>query len=498
MHNLTSGELARAIWRRRWWFLPPVFLALAAAAALIYWLPPTYEASTLVMVERQKVPSDYVKATITTSMDDRIRTLEPQVNNRETLERMIRQLDLFPRVRRQSGMGAAVALARKDLRLRTQGDILFSIFFEYTDPIKAAAAANQIADVFIQENLKLRENQAEGTSSFLEAELYQTRQRLEAQEAKIAAFKQRYMGQLPEQSDTSLKVVDSLQSKLQINMEAIDKAEQRRLEVQAQMQQAKTADRDRDRPAAAAAVHTPASRLEQARSELAALLTQYTERHPEVIRKRAEIASLEKEQLSAQAAAQAAALAPAPPAAPVASRQDDPVLRAEVQGIDMEVRSLKSERDHILAQISQLQARLENVPQVEQQLLSLSRDYDNIQKSYDSLLAKRIDARLAENLEKSRQGEQFKILERAVPPPVPTGPNLALILGACLLVGVGLGTLLAVLRERLDQTYVDGDSLQAAFPGVPVLAVIPTLAKSDRAAPAPPPARSVSIVGGRR
>lgn len=479
MHNLTPSELARAVWRRRWWFLPPVLVALAAAVALAYWLPPTYEASTLVMVERQKVPSDYVKATITSSMDDRIRTLEPQVNNRETLERIVRELNLYPQLRRQEGMDAAVVHARKDLRLRTQGDILFSIFFQYTDPVKAAAAANRIADMFIQTNLRLRENQAEGTSSFLETELEQTRHRLEAQEARIAAFKQRYMGELPEQSDTNLKVVESLQSKLQINMEAMDKAEQRRLSVQAQMQQAMSADRDRSDRATAPGgpVHTPASRLEQARGELAGLLTQYTDRHPEVIRKRAEIAALEKEQPAA-----------APPAAPPPARQEDPVLRAALAGIDLEVRSLQSERAQILAQIGERQARLESVPQVEQQLLSLSRDYDNIQKSYESLLAKRIDARLAENLEKSRQGEQFTILERAMPPAIPSGPNLPLIFGACLLVGAAAGTGLALLRERIDQTFTDGDSLQAAFPGVPVLAVIPTLAKSDRAQPAAPQA----------
>lgn len=492
MHNLTSVELGRAIWRRRVWFLVPVFLALAVAAALIYWLPPTYQASTLVMVERQKVPSDYVKATITTSMDDRIRTIEPQVNNRETLERVIRELNLFPRERRTAGMESALVLARKDLRLRTQGDILFSIFFEYTDPVKAAAAANRIADIFIQQNLQLRENQAEGTSSFLETELDQTRRRLEAQEAKIAAFKQRYMGELPEQSDTNLKIVDSLQSKLQINMEGIDKAEQRRLAVEAQMQSAHTADRDRTPAATASPVHTPASRLEQARGELAALLTQYTERHPEVIRKRAEIAALEKEE-----AAAAKAPPPSPPP-PVATRQDDPVLKAELRGIDMEVATLKRERDQILSQINVLQGRLASVPEVEQQLLSLTRDYDNIQKSYESLLAKRIDARLAENLEKSRQGEQFTILERALPPAIPSGPNVPLILGAGLLVGLALGTGLAFLRERIDQTFADGDSLQSAFPGVPILAVIPTLTPSDRAQPEPLPARTASLAGGRR
>ncbi len=492
MQDLTSGELARAVWRRRGWFLVPFFLALAVAAALLYWLPPTYEASTLVMVERQKVPSDYVKATVTTSMDDRIHTIEPQVNNRNSLERVIRELGLYRAVRRRSGMDSAVARARKDLRLRTQGDLLFSIYFEYPDPVKAAAAANRIADGFIQENLQLRENQAEGTSSFLETELEQTRRRLEAQEAKIAAFKERYMGELPEQSDTNLKIVDSLQSKLQINMEAIDKAEQRRLAIEAQMQTAQS-DRDRDRSTVAASpVHTPESRLTQARGELAALLTQYTERHPEVIRKRAEIAALEKEAASA-------AQAP-PPAAPppVATRQDDPVLKAELRGVDMEVATLKRERDQILSQINVLQNRLASVPEVEQQLLSLTRDYDNIQKSYESLLTKRIDARLAENLEKSRQGEQFTILERAVPPAIPSGPNAPLILGVGLLVGLALGTGLALLRDRLDHTFADGDSLQSAFPGVPVLAVIPPLTPGGGVPDRRSSARMMSIAGGRR
>jgi uncharacterized protein involved in exopolysaccharide biosynthesis len=149
------------------------------------------------------------------------------------------------------------------------------------------------------------------------------------------------------------------------------------------------------------------------------------------------------------------------------------VLKAEIASVDLEIRSLKNERERILGDIARVQGRLENVPRVEQELLSLTRDYDNIKNSYESLLDKRLNARLYENLEKSQQGESFTILERALPPTAPYGPNKILVLGLGLVAGGLLGLLAALLRERSDPTYPDADSLQKAFPGLPLLATIP-------------------------
>jgi uncharacterized protein involved in exopolysaccharide biosynthesis len=133
----------------------------------------------------------------------------------------------------------------------------------------------------------------------------------------------------------------------------------------------------------------------------------------------------------------------------------------------------KTERERILGDIARVQGRLENVPRVEQELLSLTRDYDNIKSSYESLLDKRLNARLYENLEKSQQGESFTVIERALPPTSPYGPNKILVLGLGLIAGGLLGLLGALLRERSDHTYPDVESLQQAFPGLPVLATIP-------------------------
>jgi len=487
MSNLTLRELVRAILRRPGWIVPPVLLGLGLAFALLKILPPTYTAGTLVMVEKQKVPADYVKATVTTAMEDRLRTIEQQVSNRDSLARIITELDLYPELRKRESMADVVDTARQDLKVRKQGDSLFTITFQYVDPRKAAAAVNRSAELFITDSLKQRATQAQGTSSFLEAELGETKKRLEAQEARIAVFKQSYMGELPEQSDTNLKMVESMQSKLEINLGALDKAEQRKLYIQTQIAQG----RDAALPPRAVGPTAPAppTRLELARAEVANLLTQYTERHPDVVRKREEVAYLEQQERERKKAA-AAAVAAETPSAASAAPPTDPILRAELESVDLEIRSLQSERDRIQAQIAQLQGRLENVPRVEQQLLSLTRDYDNIKKSYDSLLEKRINAHLAENLEKSQQGEQFTILEKAIPPELPSGPNKPLIWAAGLAGGLVLGIGLALFREQTDHTYSDPESLRTAFPGVPVLATIPLVAAAT-------PVRAASSRGKR-
>lgn len=479
MKNLTLSDLARAVWRRRVWFLVPLALGIVAGIAALRVLPRTYRAVTTVLVEPQKVPADYVKPTVTTSIEERLRTIEPQIKNRDNLERIIREMDLYPELRRGASIDRLLDQMRYDLTVRLQGDT-FLIYFDSRDPVKAARTANRVAELFIDSNLRLRENQAQGTSTFLEGELEKTKHRLEVQEAKIADFKRRNMGNLPEQRDTNLRGVEQLQTKLEINMDALDKAETRRLLLQTQLAEMRNQPSVPSRAAtlAGAPAINPPTRLDQLRAQLIELRARYTDRHPDVIRTRAEIAQLEAIEKGRPAAAppsREAAAAEAPP-------RVDPVLKADLAAVDLEIRSLKGERERILADIARTQGRLENVPTVEQELLGLTRDYDNIKNSYDSLLDKRLNARLYENLEKSQQGERFTILERALPPTIPHSPSPPLTLGMGLIAGALAGLFLALLRERTDPTYVDAQSLQQAFPGLPLLATIPVFQSAGSAA----------------
>jgi polysaccharide chain length determinant protein (PEP-CTERM system associated) len=470
MTNLTLSDLARSVWRRPLWILLPIVLGLAAAWGTLRVLTPVYRASTLVMVEKQKVPADYVKPTVTMGMEDRLSTIEQQITNRSNLERIVQEMDLYPELRRRESLEKVVDVARDNLTVAKKGDSVFTIFFKDPDPVKAANTANRVAELFIQENLKLREDQAEGTSTFLESELAQTKAKLEQQEARIAVFKQLHMGELPEQRDTNLQAVGQLQDKLAINMEALDKAETRKIYLQRQIADLSQAVAV---PQAAPAAPAGPSRLEQLQDQLVELRSRYTDRHPDVVRLEAEIAELRKAESQIQ-------VSPAPPMPTMVTPKVDPALRAQLESVDVEIRGLQAERARILSDTAQYQARLENVPRVEQDLLSLTRDYDNIQKSYDSLLAKRIDAHLAENLERSRQSEQFTILEKAIPPADPYWPNRLLFLAIGLAGGALAGVIAAFLRDQTDATFSEGDALQSAFPGVAVLATIPQLSTTGQ------------------
>jgi polysaccharide chain length determinant protein (PEP-CTERM system associated) len=476
MQSLTLSELLKSIVRRPWWVLVPLALCLAASYGIFRTLPPIYRASTLVMVEKQKVPADYVKATVTTDIDERLKTIEQQITNRDNLERIITEMNLYPEVRREQPIGKVVEqMRRRDLAVERRGDV-FRIYFKDRDAVRSAAVANRIAELFIAQNLKIREDQAQGTSSFLETELAETKQKLEQQEARIAAFKRIYMGALPEQRDANMQAVGQLQTKLEINMDAVDKAETRKIFLQAQIAELQ---KPAPAPALPALPSGPAAptRLDQLRAQLAELTSRYTDRHPDVIRTREEIARLEHLESTQIEESEAPAMPPPTPRVVPVS----PAMRAELEAVNREIRSLRAERERILSDISSYQARVEAVPGVEQQLLSLSRDYDNIKKSYESLLTKRIDARLAENLEKSRQGEQFTILEKAIPPADPYAPNLLIFLAGGLALGGVLGLAAALLREQTDSTYANAEALQQAFPGVPVLATIPIFSSRETA-----------------
>jgi polysaccharide chain length determinant protein (PEP-CTERM system associated) len=483
MKNLTLSELVRIVRRRPAWFIVPLLLGLIGAVAALQMLPRTYRASTQVLVEPQKVPADYVKPTVTSSIEERLRSIEPQIKNSTNMERIIREMNLYPELRREWSMERVINKVRNDLTVRVQANT-FYIYFIGREPVTVAKTANRVAELFIQSNLALRENQAAGTSTFLETELAATKQRLELQEARIAAFKRTYMGELPEQRDTNLRSIEQLQTKLEINMDAMDKAETRRILLQGKAAELRYPPELRSPGGTGSgsrgpAAPAPPTRLELLQTELAGLLGRYTERHPDVIRVKEEIARLEE--LERQR----------PPAPPVPEEEVeisaadplplprtprmDPVLRAELDAVDREIRGLRAERDRILADIGGVQARLVNVPRVEQELLSLTRDYDNIKGSYESLLDKRLNARLYENLEKSQQAERFTILERAAPPTAPHGPKKLLVLAVGLVAGCLAGLGATVLRDQTDPTYTDAESLQQAFPGVPLLAIIPVL-----------------------
>jgi polysaccharide chain length determinant protein (PEP-CTERM system associated) len=323
---------------------------------------------------------------------------------------------------------------RRAIAIRVKGDDAFSVEFVHTDPEVAMKVANRLTTLFIEEGAERREEQVEGTSRFIEAQLDEARKELEAREAALGQFKQRHMGTLPQELNSNLSTLQRLQIEQQTIAESLRAAEDRLSTLQAQ----------------GTVVDGQPTELGRLRVELEQLRGRYTDQHPDVQALAARVARLER------------AASSTPGAAPGSS------LVAETR---LEVQSLRARREETERRIAAIQGRVEHAPRTEQELATLTRDYQKLNENYQALLNKKLEAQMAEKLEKRWKGERFKIIDPADRPERPFSPNRLLYLGLGCGAGLALGLLLALGAEVLDRSVRTVGELEALF-GQPVLATV--------------------------
>ncbi len=463
--NLTS--LLSSL-KRRWW-MPIAGLVLGAAAAVVIAdrLPRVYRASTLILVEPQKIPVAYVRPTVTMSIEDRLRSLQQQITSRSRVERVIRELNLFPdeidSVPLEFLVGRVAARTKLDIR----GTNSFRIIYEGLDPKQVAIVANKMADLVIEENTAARQREADSTSKFLEREQERVKLQLQEEEDNIARFKREHLGELPEQADANLRTLEALQQRLRAVGESLSRARDRRLLLENQLAEL---------PAGGTSVSQLELQLEQARAKMLELQDRYTEKHPDVAMQRKEVERLEA-LLTAQ---------PEPDPAGGAGAQGNASntslyagrLRVDVQAVDAEIKGYVAEEQQLRQDIARYQERVESAPRNEAILSTLTRDYQNLAANYQSLLNKKLEADLAGKLEEERRGEQFNVVDRAIPPSIPFKPNPTQIMAFGSALGLILGSAAAISLDLFRPRFRREQELLAAF-NIPVLAAIPTLLSEE-------------------
>jgi len=356
-----------------------------------------------------------------------------------------------------------------------------------------AQVTNELASLFIEENLKAREQQATGTTEFLENQLQETRKALEAQEGKLKEFKLKHIGEMPEQQAATLQVLGQLQSQLQLESDALSRAEQQRTYIQSMMAQSgapvidvderdgKPQQQSIDAPQAAPKQSTLAS----LKARLASLQGRYSDLHPEIQRLKRQIAdeeAKEGKEVASVSAPPAAAPATTSPAAstqparkmPVPAKYVNPVLESQLRSMDAEIKKHKDEQQRLSRMVANYTAKVEAIPVREQQIADLARDYEISKAHYSQLLEKQLSAQTATQLEIRQKGEKFSILDPAQPAERPSRPNRLLINLAGSVVGLGLGLLLALVTEFLGISITSPDQITAAT-GIQVLEVIPII-----------------------
>jgi len=486
--GLNIGYYLSLISRRRWFVIVPFCLAIIVGMVQAVTLPRIYEANTLILVQPQRVPEKMVASVVDSDIENRISTLSQQIMSRSNLERVIDQFKLF------SGPNSGNMLMEDKLeslrkrikvevgraaRARREADS-FSIIYRDYDPQTTMRVANGLATFFIDENLKSREGIAVGTSDFLDSELDAMRKRLEEQEQLLKKFREKNMGELPEQLDSNLRILDSLKTQLTQKEDSLRNARVSLAALESEMsirQGAIAAMQPPPGPAATGRENEDQMSLDQLKDKLAGLRAGYTDQHPDVVRLKTRIDRLEKEQASAPPASDKAVEGSGTPGR-YASAQLNAETTRQKTGILGAIRALEVEIARLNQETRDHQRRIEATPRREQELLTIKRDYDNIKASYSSLLNRKLEADIGLNMEKKQKGEQFQVIDVARLPQKPVSPDLPRLFMITVAAGLGLGAGFIFLLETMDTSVRRLDKLEEEI-GLPVLAMVPRIFTSE-------------------
>ncbi|MCD4754744.1 MAG: hypothetical protein K8R75_02940, partial [Deltaproteobacteria bacterium] len=436
--------------RRRWEIIFGMIPFLLAGLLFCLFSAKIYSTSTTIVVVPQRVPEAYIRSTVTGDIDERIRGIWQEVTSRTNLERIIEQFNLYPLARERLPMETVVGEMRKKIQIdnpRAARTNAFILSYEGADPILITKVVNALANIFIEANLKLRETQARGTAEFLSEELEKVYRELKHREEELKQYKIEHMGELPEQRESNLAMLQRLQDEIETLQENIRSAEDRKLLLQRQIAEERSnlsvvADLAGSRGEAVSQAPTS---LEGLRERLKSLRGRYKDTYPDVVSTKKLIAKLEKERGTQNSASENEE------GAEVSTESGAPVdaggpvnaiiigLKYQLKGLEFDIKAIREASDKVRKQISVYQVRIENTPKREQELVDLTRDYDNLRLSYESLLTRKIEAKQAAALERRQKGEQFRVIDPARIPETSFRPDVKKVLAMTLLLALGAG-----------------------------------------------------------
>jgi succinoglycan biosynthesis transport protein ExoP len=515
--------------RRRWWIFLPVFLCWAAVWVAGSLWPSTYESEAVILVEQQKVPEQYVVPNVSVDLQDRLQSMTQQILSRTRLQATVDQYHLYPRHKGLTGAlqsDDAVEQMRKDIKIELveapgrRGELTaFKIRYSAGTAELAQQVNSQLTSLFIDENLKSQQALSESTTTFLENQLAGAKAKLEEQEAKVRAFKAQHLGELPSQLESNVQILSGLQAQLQATQRALDGAQQQKLYFESLLQQYQSAQTS---VSSGGEVDARPDLLDRELQDLRRRLTEarslYTDNYPDVVALKDEIAKTEK--LKKQAEEEAASSQPTdnpetakavakdtPKDAPKDATKDTTKdsaqgdakvaakespkgtgtstghlgattammqIQSQLKANLLEIQNYQRRVKDLEATISGYQARLNLIPGTEQQLLEISRGYEESKTNYNSLLQKQMQSQLATSLERRQQGEQFRTIDPPSLPIKPSAPNHLMISVGGLLLGIVVGIGLAALLELTDARVQQEKDLKELIP-VRVLVGIPHL-----------------------
>jgi polysaccharide chain length determinant protein (PEP-CTERM system associated) len=505
-------SILRTIWKRRIRIASAWLLLAAGAAVVVHTLPSVYQAEALVLIDSQKIPEKFVSATVASDLEERITTIRQLLLSGGELKKIIENFGLYKEERKTQFEEDILDMMRADISItldlggptgtnqkKAQRPGAFRIAYQGPDPAVVTRVTNRLADLYVEQNLKTREGQAAGTSEFLDTQLREAKKHLDEVEAQVSAYKVQHNGELPEQERVLAATLARLQTELEANRDATNRAQQTKVTLESsitalesnlstQMRAWEQALRPENTAATVSLPGKPAEAPEVKASgpleaQLAQLRVRFTENHPDIIKLRTELENVKRMESERQPGAAAASdPAPANGAAPIRkpatveppeivhTRNQLVTLKAQLKGSETELANREAEQQRILRDLGGYQSRIERLPLREQELAQITRDYEVSKENYKSLVDKQMAAGMSLDMERRQQSERFVVLDRAQVPEKPIKPQRPKLYAAGVVASLAIALLLGFAVE-LRRNHLLGEWELPA--GTPVLARLP-------------------------
>ena len=481
VHQEIGAKDVVAILRRRYTLilLLAVFGCVAGFAAARI-LPKRFTSKTLVLVQQPEVQP--VTPIATDNVNQRLATMQQQILSTARLEPVIRDLSLYREDVNQLPMEVLVERLRKAITItpvapmaetRAQNLPGFTISVVFENPQIAQKICSMITSMFVEENIKVSQGNLADTTKFLNEQLDQAKAKLDEQEARLATFQRRYVGSLPEDSQTNLNLLNGQTSQLEAATQAVNRAQQDKSfaeSILAQQLSAWQATQSGQNP------ETLEQQLEALQAQLTALQSKYTVDHPDVIKAKNDIAVLKQKILESDQRKSAAG--PDKNTLPKGEPTQILQLRAQIHQYDQVIKERTAQQEDIKKQIAIYQARVAGSPAVEQEYKLLTRDHQTVLDTYNDLMKKRDASAMSQQFDQSKQNDRFHVLDPANYPNEPSFPKMPIFAGGGFGAGLMLGLGLGLLLEMHDTSMRSEHDVEVIL-RLPVLAMIPVIASNS-------------------
>jgi polysaccharide chain length determinant protein (PEP-CTERM system associated) len=451
--------------RRKIFIITILLLSLPIGLGIYLRSPKIYQSSSLLSYQQQKINPNVMSPDIQANLRDIVNTLSQIVISRSNLEKLIKELNLYPQQRKVLPIEDVIEIFRSKIEIEpsTRGNI-FSIVYSGSQPEQVVRVTNALSAKFIEENLKYRHERATDTSVYTNQELQMAKKVMDAKENAMRDYKLQNYNEMPENRDANMSQLASLQMQYQSRQQSIQDLERTLVLIQDQLNNRRMLVQSSS--GAVSDELSNSQRLANLRTSLDSLLLKYTEKHPEIIRVRKLIKKMEEEVASGGPASSGVSRA--------GNQSDNVLMQLEVQqkGIRLNIANLENEKEYLKKRIEQYEEWVKAAPQREAEWSSLTREYGQLKKHYDYLVSQNLQAESMVNLEERQKGSQFKIEDPARYPGKPIKPNFLIVMGMSIMVGLGFGVGGALALDTFDSSLRDPETLEPLL-GIPLLITIP-------------------------